>query len=399
MRNTFLSRKNGKGFLLKRNILGLCIQEGERSISEISKFLGTSVPTTTKLVGELIDEGFLSDLGKSGTSGGRRPSIYGLNPDAGWFVGVDIRHTHASVVVNDFKGNQITSAEDIPFIMSVGEDGVMGISQMLRDFFSTRGLDFDKVLGVGVSVAGRVNPQTGFSNSFSGPENIQMDKMLEEDLGVKVIIENDSRAMAYGEFLSGVVKKEKNVIFVNISWGLGMGMILDGKLYYGKSGFSGEFGHFPILNNDQICRCGKVGCLETGASGSAFVRMVQEKLKEGRASALGAKFRKEGRININDILRALDEEDVLTIEVLSELGENIGRSLAGLINIFNPELVVIGGKLAFTGDYLMFPIRSSVKKHALNIALRDTHIKFSKLGRQAAPIGASLLARNKVLGL
>lgn len=399
MRNTFLSRKGGKSSLLKRNILGLCIKEGERSISEISNYLGTSVPTTTKLVGELIEEGFLSDLGKYGTSGGRKPSIYGLNPDAGWFVGVDIRHTHASVVVNDFKGNQITSAEDIPFIMSVGEDGVMGISQMLRDFFSTRGLDFDKVLGLGVSVAGRVNPQTGFSNSFSGPGNIQIDKMLEDELGVKAIIENDSRAMAYGEFLGGVVKKEKNVIFVNISWGLGMGMILDGKLFYGKSGFSGEFGHFPILNNDQICRCGKVGCLETGASGSALVRMVLEKLNEGRASCLGAKFRKEGRININDILKALHEEDVLTIEVLSELGENIGRSLAGLINIFNPELVVIGGKMAVTGDYLMFPIRAAIKKHALNIALRDTHIKFSKLGRQAAPIGASLLSRNKVLGL
>lgn len=399
MRNTFLSRKGGKSSLLKRSILGLCIQEGERSISEISKHIGTSVPTTTKLVAELIDEGFLVDLGKQGTSGGRRPSIFGLNPDAGWFVGVDVRHTHASVVVNDFKGNVITLVDDIPFVMSEGEEGAIGIARNLREFFISKGWDFDKVLGLGISVAGRVNPETGYSSNYSGPSNTPLDKVLEDELGVKVVLENDSRAMAYGEFLSGVVKKEKNVLFVNVSWGLGMGMILDGKLYYGKSGFSGEFGHFPLLDNDVICRCGKVGCLETGASGSALVRIVQQRLSEGRASSLSAKYRRDGKVNINDIIKAINEEDMLAIEVLGELGDNIGRALAGLINLFNPELVVIGGKMAVVGDYLMFPIRASVKKRALNIAGRDTHIKFSKLGRQAAPIGVSLLSRNKVLGL
>ena len=205
--------------------------------------------------------------------------------------------------------------------------------------------------------------------------------------------------MAYGEFLSGVVRKERNVLFVNVSWGLGMGMILDGRLYYGTSGYAGEFGHFPLLQNDEICRCGKVGCLETGASGSALVRMITQQLRSGKPSSLLKKFRTEGKININDIFMAISEEDVLAIDALGEIGENLGRGLAGLINMFNPELVVIGGKLAIAGDYLMLPVQTTVKKLAQNIAIQDTAIKFSRLKNQAAPIGDCMLSRSHLLGI
>ena len=203
--------------------------------------------------------------------------------------------------------------------------------------------------------------------------------------------------MTYGEFLAGAAKKDKNFLFVNISWGLGMGMILDGRLFYGKSGFSGEIGHFPLLDNDVICRCGKVGCFETGASGSALNRMVLNELKNGRSSSLSSKFHRGEKITINDIYEAVKEEDVLAIEKVQEVGTVLGRGIAGLINVFNPDLVVIGGKMAVAGDYLMLPVRSSVKKYAQNFVAKDTYIRFSKLGTEAAPVGAALLSRSRLL--
>ena len=392
MRTTFLDKKDNKNSILKKTILRLCIQSGEYSIAALSEQINTSVPTVTKLIGELMDEGFMIELGKSGTSGGRRPSIYGLNPEAGYFIGLDIRHTHASIAVTDFKGGLVCFEDNIPFILEIDEACLHTISKNIRDFFLEHELDWNRVLGMGISVAGRVNPKTGYSNLYSFDPDRPINKILSEDLDIPVVIENDSRAMTYGEYLSGVVKKEKNVLFVNVSWGLGMGMILDGRLYYGTSGYSGEFGHFPLLDNDQICRCGKVGCLETGASGSALVRMISE-------SSLSRTFKDQGKVNLNDIFKAVQEEDILTIETIEKIGANLGRGLAGLINVFNPQLVVLGGKVAMAGDYLLLAVRSAVKRHAQTIANQDTAIKFSKLRNQAAPIGDCMLSRSHLLGI
>ena len=399
MRTTFLDKKDNKNSILKKTILRLCIQSGEYSIAALSEQLNSSVPTVTKLIGELMDEGFMIEMGKSGTSGGRRPSIYGLNPDAGYFIGVDVRHSHASIAVTDFKGGLVATRDNIPFVLELNEECLHKMAMNIRTFMLENNLDWNRVLGMGLSVAGRVNPNTGYSNLYSFDPERPINKVLSEDLDIPVVIENDSRAMTYGEYLAGVVKKERNVLFVNVSWGLGMGMILDGRLYYGTSGYSGEFGHFPLLDNDQICRCGKIGCLETGASGSAIVRMITDQLRAGRASSLSAIFKEQGKINLNDVIKAIREEDILTIETIEKVGSNLGRGLAGLINVFNPQLVVIGGKMALAGDYLLLPVRSAVKRHAQTIANQDTAIRFTKLRNEAAPIGDCMLSRSHLLGI
>ena len=205
--------------------------------------------------------------------------------------------------------------------------------------------------------------------------------------------------MAYGEFMNGVVNGEKNVLFVNVSWGLGLGIITDGKLYYGKSGFAGEFGHMIAFDNDVICHCGKKGCLETGASGSFIYRRFMDKVAEGNSTVLEHKIKNNEPIIQEDILDAAMHDDILAIELIEETGTSLGKHIAGLINLFNPELVIIGGAVASTGDYLLLPIRSAVKKYSLNLVSKDTTIKLSKLGDKAGVIGACMLARSKMLGL
>ena len=399
MRNTFLDKRHSKNSSLKKAILRICIENGEQSIGALSERLDSSVPTVTKLISELIDDGFMVDLGKQGSAGGRRPSVYGLNPDAGYFVGVDIRNTHTGFAVTDFKGNVLNFQDDIPFVMEKTEASVRTIATNVRKFFFDNHMDWERVLGLGISLAGRVNKHTGYSNNYSFDPDVSIASILEEELEIPVVLENDSRAMTYGEFICGGVTKEKNVLCVNVSWGLGMGMVLDGRLFYGASGYSGEFGHFPLLDNDIMCRCGKIGCLETGASGSAVVRMVTEQLKAGRSSLLSAKYSRDGKVNLNDIFKAIKQEDVLSIEVVEKVGETLGRALAGLINVFNPELVIICGKLTIAGDYLLLPVRSTVKKYAQNLVNRDTTIKFSTLNSQAAPVGDCMLSRSHLLGV
>lgn len=392
--------EESKMLRLRRDILKLCIRNGSYSIADFSRESGSSIPTVTKLVAAMIDEGILRDEGKLGTKGGRRPSAYGLNPDAGYFVGVDVSRQHFHIAVCDFRGNLISFIQDIPFVLEANADSFKNICAEVREKVTSVGIDWNRVLGVGVSLSGRVNPEKGYSLTYFVSDDIPMKDLFEQQLGKRVIIENDSRAMTYGEYINlGPNNKERDVIFVNLNWGLGMGMILEGELYYGKSGFSGELGHFPILSNNIICRCGKVGCLETGASGSALHRMIIEHIRAGRKSSLAPLYEKNGDVPLSEILKAMEREDVLAIEGIEEVGSTLGRGLAGVINIFNPGLVIIGGRLIVGKDYLMLPLKAAVNRYSLSKVSSDTRFQFSKLGLKAAGTGDCLLSRLDYLGL
>jgi len=399
MKSTFLDDMDSKSANLKKQIVALCITNGKYSIADLSNELGASVPTITKLVVELLNEGYLVDLGKQGTSGGRRPSIYGLNPDAGFFVGVDCGHHHINIAIINFKGDLVNYEKEISFMLTANVESHKEMALLIREHVRKVNIPWSSIRGVGISLRGRVNFKTSACFSYFGDMELPLNEVMQRELGIPVITENDSRAMAYGEYLCGVVENEKDVLFINDSWGLGMGIIENGQLYYGKSGFSGEIGHFPMLDNNKVCRCGKVGCLETGAAGLALHRSVLEKLKEGKASSLSDKYERGEEIRLRDVLRAVEDEDVLCIDEMQKIGEVLGRGLAGIINIFNPELVVLGGRLIVGKDYLLLPVQSSVKKHSLNMVSKDTAIKFSNLGKKAAPLGASLIARSRYIGL
>lgn len=388
----------GKNSALKRRIIEICMNEGDCCIADLSRELDTSIPTVTGVVSELIDSGFLEELGKKGgTNGGRRPSVYGLNPAAGFFVGVDIHREDLSFAVMDFRGQTVDYQEEVPFELKSTEESFVALCTQIKQLVANSGVSEDRVVAYGVNLTGRVNNVNGYSFTYFLGEDCPLPNLLQRELGASVFIENDSRAMTYGEYVCGVAGSEKDMLFINVSWGLGMGMVIDGKLYYGKSGFSGEIGHFPMLDNETMCHCGKIGCLETGASGSATHRLIVDKLRQGRVSLLAPKFAAGEEITLDDIIDALNEEDVLAIETVEEIGTTLGRAIAGLINIFNPELVVIGGVMSAARDYLMLPIRAAVQKHSLNIVSRDTNIRLSRLGKRCGAIGACVLARSRAL--
>ena len=364
----------------------------------MSKAVGVSLPTATSALNELMKAGLVTEIGKKDNSTGRIPMVYDLIPTAGYFVGVNPEMDCLALAASDFSGNLITEKTRVPYVYENTPENLEKVGKIINDFIATLPVSKEEILQVCVNVAERVNPFEGRAyNMFTFLKESLTDK-LTELIQLPVCIENDSRSMAFAEFVKGRCRGLKDVIFVNVCWGLGIGIIMGGQLYYGKSGYSGEFGHMTAYNNNIICHCGKIGCVETEVSGRALKRKLTEKIREGKTSILSDKVlnRKED-ITLQDILDAIAKEDVLSLATLQHIADELGKQLAGIINIFNPEMLVIGGEMSVTGDYLTLPVNMGIKKHSLNIMNEDSQIVTSELKDLAGITGACLMARHRLL--
>lgn len=386
-----------KSALLKKKIIAHYIYNGSSTITDLSKELDLSVPTVTKFISEMCEENYINDYGKLETAGGRHPNLYGLNPESGYFIGVDIKRFAINIGLINFKGDMMEVKMNIPYRFQNSIEGLNELCRLITQFIKKLNINKDKILNINVNVSGRVNPESGYSFSQFNFEERPLTEVMTEKLGYKVTIDNDSRAMTYGEYLKGAVNGEKNILFINISWGLGIGIIIDGKIYTGKSGFSGEFGHITTFDNEILCHCGKKGCLETEASGSALYRILLERIRNGENSILSSRMDNEkDPITLDEIIATVNKEDLLCIEIVEEIGQKLGKQIAGLINLFNPELVIIGGTLSLTGDYITQPIKTAIRKYSLNLVNKDSVVLTSKLKDRAGIVGACMLARSRI---
>lgn len=385
-----------KNVNLKKVVLGYFSNTGNATIADLSKELNLSVPKVTMLLNDLIQDGLVQDYGKMESSGGRKPNLYGLVSDSGFFIGVDVKHNHINIGLSDLQKQLIKIVKHVDYRLENNKESLESLCEIINNFIQDLPIPKEKILGIGLNLSGRINHDTGYSYSYFYFNEKPLSEYIESKVNINVFLENDSRAMAYGEFCVGNVHDEKNVLFLNIDYGIGLGILIDGQLYYGKSGFSGEFGHIPVFNNEIICHCGKKGCLETEASGAALIRMFREKLKAGSSSILTKTIDAED-LQLDDVIDAARHDDTLAIDLIGKVGENIGRGIAMLINIFNPELVILGGSLAGTEDYIRLPIKSAINKYSLSMLNNATELKMSKLGEEAGVIGACLLVWKRVL--
>jgi predicted NBD/HSP70 family sugar kinase len=184
---------------------------------------------------------------------------------------------------------------------------------------------------------------------------------------------------------------------LQVDWGLGLGIIINGKLYPGKSGFSGEFGHLPIADNGVLCSCGKQGCLETIASATAIARMAKEGIKKGSSSLIQELVGGDtDKIEISNVIQAANLGDQFAISLFSEAGYWLGRGIAYLIQIFNPELIIIGGRVAEASQFIQAPVQQAIQTFSNHDISNDTEIKFSELGSKAGTMGAAAYALERL---
>ncbi len=390
---------NHKNNIIKRNIIAYMAINGESTLSELTRELHISVPTMTKLVQELVDDSIVNDLGKVETPGGRRPNVFGLANSAIYFAGINVARDHMVYVITDLQNNIILEHTDNSFELVDRPQCLERICQNIENFIATSGVDREKILGVGVSIVGRVNPETGRSYKYFTSSEESLTDIISARIGIRVMLENDTRARCYAEYTTGKAKNESNVLYLHMGRGVAIGIVIDGKLYYGKNGFAGEFGHIPFFDNEIICACGKKGCLETEVSGIALENKIVDLIERGVNTHLREMYDRGESIHINDIINAARNDDNLSIELIEEAGEKVGKAVAFLINTFNPETVIVGGNLAQAGEYLMLPLKSSTNKYSLNLVYKDTKFRVSKMTDSANAWGVAMLIRNRIIGL
>ena len=388
--------------IIKDNILCHCIYQGNQMIPQMAATLGYSVPTIAKYVGELISDGYFIECGKMDSHRGRKPIIYGVNPSACYFVGVDIARFALNLGVMNITGELVYETTVRDFIFENTPASLDCVCQCVVEFLEHSGVERGKVALVNINISGRVNSLSGESYSvFNFEDNDEpLAAILSEKIGLPVRIENDSRAMTYGELSTGNARKYHHALFVNASWGLGLGIIVDGELYYGRHGYSGEVGHMNVYNNEIMCHCGKKGCLETEVSGNAIHRKLLERIRQGQASVLSSLVANGHPISTLDIVNAATHnEDPLCIELIEQTGAELGRQLANLINIFNPEAVIVGGTLALADEYFLSPIRLAIRKYSLKLMCKDIEVLASANPLKAGMIGACMVARQSLFPL
>ena len=221
-----IGSKNG---LLKKRIITHYMHNGSSTIPDLARELNLSVPTVTKFINEMCDDGYINDYGKLETVSGRHPSLYGLNPESGYFIGVDIKKFTLNIGLMNFKGDMVDLKMNIPYKFKNTAEGLEELCVLVREFIRETGIETGKILNVNLNISGRVNPESGYSFSTFNFSERPLAEVLREKIGCNVCIDNDTRAMTYGELVQGCVKGEKDILFVNISWGLGIGIIIDGR--------------------------------------------------------------------------------------------------------------------------------------------------------------------------
>ena len=394
MVDSFLGQaeEGNKTALLKLQLIGHYIMGGDFSITDLSHEMNLSVPTITKLVSELIEEGFVHDFGKQGTAGGRRPNIYGLNPYAGYFVGVDIKKDIITLAIINFKGQVVDMRDCVPFVMENSVQALDRLCDVVNGFIAKSKIDRAKIFSVGFNLSGRVNSKTGYSYSYFFVEEEPLTMLLEKRLGCKVYVENDANAAAYGEYIAGGAKGYNDAVVITLGTGIGSGIILGGKILRGFNFAAGEMGHNVIVKDGIQCTCGRRGCWERYASASALTRETKAAMQADKNTIMWKMTQDIDHVNAKLAFDAAAKGDETARKVIDSWIEYVGVGIANVINTFEPEVICIGGGVSNQGEVLLAPVRAYAENETRNITTgKFPVICACQLHNDAGVIGAAAL--------
>ena len=381
----------------KRKIIKHLSMYGAMANTDLGKYIKLSTPKIISLLNELKNEGLIEELGQGNSSGGRRPNLYGNKENAFYIVGISINMYKTSVSIFNAKNQKITDDQILPLTISHETSIIDPIVGFTENIILENQIPREKILGIGIEMPGLVDSETGINKTYMVSRQ-PVAEVFQKKFGLEVLIENDAKARAFAELRFGAARFKKNVLAVHLDWGIGLGIIVNGKLYKGRDGFAGEFGHLPMVDNGILCKCGKQGCIETLASGTAIVRMAKEGMKAGRSSILGQLVDEDPeKIEIRKIVQAATMGDQYSISMLANVGHWLGKGLAYLIQIFNPELIVLGGRMSEANQFILPPIQQAIQIFCNPELGNDIQIKVSELGSQAGIQGVAALLLEHVL--
>lgn len=376
---------------VNRQLMVELFSDGEpRSRAAVARATGLAKPSVSAIIDSLLDEGVLitAGVGEAGDVGGRRPNLVAFNPDARAHLGIHLGVERSSVAIADALGRtlaqgSVTSSAGDP------ERGVKNLRAVIRRTASRAGVPVERIASAGVSVAGLVDHRNGHCVLAPNLEwrDVPLRELVEHHLEVPAVVYNEAHAGALAEQANGAADGVQSFVRLNVGYGVGSGVVLESRLYCGSTGIGGEVGHCCIDPNGRQCACGNRGCVETVAARPGILRTVAEATRDGARTSLTPDS------DFDDILTAAHNGDEVATRALHDAGTGLGRGIAYLLNVLNPERVVIGGPVAAAGDLLLNAARKAIPQTSLRQAACD--VELSPLS-DAEVDGAVILARSHV---
>lgn len=377
-------------------------QHGPISRADLARVTNLGRSTITGIASVLLEEGFLVELGSGESRVGRRPILLKFNEKARPVIAIKLAPGRIVGAVTDMDAHLLCQQERLLSDSETADEIVEALVQMTHALLGEAKVDIDDVLGIGMVLPGIVDPKTGVSvwPSFFNWINVPMKHILEDRLGVQVFIDNDANAAALAEKWYGAGRDYADLVCVTVGAGVGAGLIVGGRLYRGGASGAGEIGHMTIDEEGPQCICGNRGCLEAMVSDKALVRQAVERLAENPGSmVLQLAEGDKSKITREIIVEAAKAGDEMAQALIWQAGTHIGTGLANLVNILNPEAIIVGGEAAAqAGDLLLEPIKQTVKKRAFAVLSEKTEILRAKLP-DGWLVGAAILVLQEFFGL
>ena len=362
--------------------------------TELAKQTGLSRATIAVLASELLSVGLVEEVGLKASTGGRRPMLLKFNPDAAFALGALLQDHTWSIVVTDLQARVLHQRSahvsgDSPEAAVVAlQEGVHAIA------FEMRALGKRLLPAIGLGTPGLVDVSAGIIRTAVdvGWFEVPIQKMVEEALGLSTVVANRSKLGALAELWYGADRGVKDLIYLSVGTGVAAGIIHDGELYLGANSSAGEVGHLTVVPDGPLCPCGNRGCLQQLVSESAIANRTRERLREGYASTLRNLVNDQSDLMTTlSVFEASKQGDRLAQEIVEETAQYLGIAIANLINLLNPELIVLGGPVGFAGHVLLEPLRAEVERRAMAYPASVTEITISNLGSDAGAVGAAVL--------
>ncbi|HOA37572.1 MAG: ROK family protein [Bacteroidetes bacterium] len=382
---------------LKRRMCKQLYFAKQLSSTDLSEKVGKSLPITIKFLNELIREGQVKELGYGASTGGRRPMLYALEAERWYILSVAMDQLYTRVALLNMNNEFVWPASQFSLPLMHNDQSLQQLGDCIEKYLEKDPSVKTKILGVGIGMPGFVDVKKGVNYSFLKTDGGSITTYLEKRLGAPVFIDNDSSLIALAELRFGMARHVKDGMVVNISWGVGLGMIINGELFRGHNGFAGEFSHIPLFSNDKMCACGKTGCLETEASLLVITEQGRKGLAAGKVSSLQIQPTDSNEDICEKVFKAAQKGDRFCIGILSEIGYKIGKGISILIHLMNPEMILLSGRGATAGKVWLAPVEQALNEHCIPRLSFNTTIKLSDMEQDAEMVGAAALVMESIV--
>ncbi|WP_316795011.1 ROK family protein [Pedobacter agri] len=383
---------------LRAEIIKALYYKKSLSFKALSEFTNKSLPLITSTVHVLVKEGLLTEQGLAPSTGGRRASTFILNPARkGYLVALVVSQLSARLCIYDLSNNNICPTQSIT-LDATWPFNLKPLVDFINSCIATSKIERTCILGVGIGIPRFFDEGSETSSSVLEVDAVErLSNHLSQKLALPVFLDNDVNLIALAEMNFGEAMGIKNVLIINIDWKTGLSMILDGKIYRGSSGHAGEFSHIPLSKSPTLCSCGKLSCLEVDTSLQIMVKKALKAIAEGVQTSMRTRFEDKNLTLAEHFLNAVIRQDPTAIVIFIEAAFQLGRALATLIHLMNPERIILSGPGAKAGKILLSPIQQAINEFYIPRIADQTTILLSKLADQAELLAAGSLIMERSL--